>query len=474
MNLVAYSIKTKGVRNFCRRLWTACTRFGLSEAPTRRSLRTLVDVVRSYGAAPTFFIPAVVLRRHSALVAAVAREGAEIGIHGYVHNDYRSLDTVEQRTQTARAAEVFRWAGIPYHGFRNPYLGWTDESVGVFTDVGLSYDSNEAVAHQVVDMASLPPSIRAGYTKSLELFQALPCTVATLRPHFDGPLVRLPTSLPDDEMLFDRLRITDAHAIGSIWSSVLQRVYDLGGLYVLNLHPERGVLCREALEILLASAQSQPLPVWLAPLEKVGAWWREHHTFRLRITQCGADRWLIQRSVGLRATLLARHLSVDEDVHATPWFGADARVEGQLFVARAVRCPCVALSPATAKEVNDFLLEQGYPTVRSSPADAAHYALYLDLPEGLGTTREARWQQRSEVLQQLEQLEAPLVRFAPWPDGARAALSISGDIDSVTLQDFFLRILEVENLFWNGLSAWAHVPRATGRMSHLHVPAEDG
>jgi hypothetical protein len=30
-----------------------------------------------------------------------------------------------------------------------------------------------------------------------------------------------------------------------------------------------------------------------------------------------------------------------------------------------------------------------------------------------------------------------------WPEGKRAALSITGDVDSVTIQDFFLRILEV-------------------------------
>jgi hypothetical protein len=42
-------------------------------------------------------------------------------------------------------------------------------------------------------------------------------------------------------------------------------VYDLSGLYILNLHPERGVLCRKSLEILLASARGRPLPVWLRP-----------------------------------------------------------------------------------------------------------------------------------------------------------------------------------------------------------------
>jgi peptidoglycan/xylan/chitin deacetylase (PgdA/CDA1 family) len=444
MNLVAFSVKTKGVRNFSRRLWTVFTRFGLSEARTRQALCTLAEVMKRHEGVPTFFIPAVVLRRHPALIHSIAQEGAEIGIHGYVHNDYRSLNAEEQRAQTARAAETFQRARIRFQGFRNPYLGWTDESVSVFANLGLAYDSNEAVAHDIVDLAHFPPNIRANYVKSLALFQALPCTAATLRPHFEGPLVRLPTSIPDDEMLFDRLRITDARAIGRIWSGVLQRVYDLGGLYVLNLHPERGLLCREALEHLLAAARGEPLPVWLASLEQVAAWWREHRAFQFSLTPRGASQWLIESASSPRAAVVARHVTI-EDGPMAPWFGVDVRLNGRSWVVRAMRCPCIALSPTTPEEVADFLREQGYPTARASVEDTSRYALYVDLPNGLGETRLARWQRRSELLERLECLDAPLVRFAPWPDGARAALSISGDIDSVTIQDFFLRVLEVQN-----------------------------
>ena len=71
------------------------------------------------------------------------------------------------------------------------------------------------------------------------------------------------------------------------------------------------------------------------------------------------------------------------------------------------------------------------------------YSLYLDMPEGLGITREEQIERRSMLVKQVEQLEAPFLHFGCWPDGNRAALAISGDIDSITVQDFFLRILEV-------------------------------
>jgi hypothetical protein len=94
--------------------------------------------------------------------------------------------------------------------------------------------------------------------------------------------------------------------------------------------------------------------------------------------------------------------------------------------------------------VEDFLHEQGYPfTPNVEESERAGYACYLDLPEGLGNSREEQRTLRSELLQKIETLEAPLLRFGYWPAGQRAALAISGDIDSVTIQDFFLRIIEV-------------------------------
>ncbi len=442
MNLVSFSIKTKGTHNFTRRLWTVFTRFGIAEAQTKRALLTVIEALRPHHAAPTFFIPAVVLRRHPALMAEITHCGAEVGIHGYVHNDYRSLSEAQQHKQTEQAVSVFQSANIPFQGFRNPYLGWTQESLTVFTALNFTYESNEAILHDVIDLDLLPPVLRSGYEKSLVLFQALPCNAYTLRPHFEGRLLRIPTSIPDDEMLFDRLRITEPEKVGDIWCRVMERVYDLGGIYTLNLHPERTVLCKKALAALLTYADNRPLPVWVACLQDIAQWWKERSQFRLTITPEASDHWRVEAICTPRATLLARHLKV-EDQPITPWYGTEVHLQTHSCVVHSTQCPCIALSPQTPLEVLDFLHEQGYPAVRSSGEEAHNYALYLDLPEGLGTTREEQIQRHSALVQQIEQLEAPLLHFGCWPEGKRAALAITGDIDSVTIQDFFLRILEV-------------------------------
>ncbi len=222
----------------------------------------------------------------------------------------------------------------------------------------------------------------------------------------------------------------------------MERVYRLGGIYILNLHPERALLCKRALEAVLSTARSQQLPVWLPRLKDVALWWKEHNQFRLYITPHGPRRWHFEASYSSRATLLARYLSV-EDLPTSSWFGADMRVLAQSGVVSADRCPCIALSTQTPQRVLDFLQEQGYPAVRCSREEAGMYALYLDMPEGLGSAREEQRERCSALIEQLELLEAPLLHFGCWPDGCRAALNVSGDIDSITAQDFFLRILEV-------------------------------
>ena len=441
MNLVAFSIRTKGAHNFARRLWTVFARFGFSDARSRRTLLAILATVRQYGGSPTFFIPAVVLRRHPELINEIALCGAEIGIHGYVHNDYRSLSDASQHQQTQQAMAVFHDVSLPFEGFRNPYLGWTDDAVRSFEQLGFTYDSNEAIVHDALDLSRLTPTLRSGFEKSLALFQAIAPSAYTLRPHFEGELARIPTSIPDDEMLFDRLRITDQVALGDIWRSVMARVYDLGGIYVLNLHPERGVLCKPALGRLLAFSQQQELPVWVASLREVEQWWRERRAFRFTFEATGEATWRVMASGTPRTTILARHLTVD-GATISPWSGAESRVDGREFTVHAGVCPCVALSPQTSSAVEDFLLEEGYPVQRVEPAHAPGYAGYLDMPDGLGETRAEQIARRSALLAEIEALEQPLLRFGVWPDRARAALSITGDIDSITIQDFFLRIVE--------------------------------
>ena len=194
---------------------------------------------------------------------------------------------------------------------------------------------------------------------------------------------------------------------------------------------------------MLASARQGPLPVWIVRLQEVADWWQERLTFGWRFTSLGSRCWRVQAICTPQATLLGRLVQI-EDQSLQPFYGLDQLIRAHDFILRARCMPCLALSPRTPAEVACFLHEQGYP-VHTDVEENAHedYACYLDLPDGLGQKREEQVELRSKLLQKIEQLEKPLLRFGYWPSGYGAALSISGDIDSVTIQDFFLRIVEV-------------------------------
>ena len=190
-----------------------------------------------------------------------------------------------------------------------------------------------------------------------------------------------------------------------------------------------------------AFSQQQPLPVWVASLHEVETWWRERRAFRFSLVPSGEASWSVTAKCSARATILARWLTVD-GAAIDEWADEESSVKERQFTVHGETCPCIAISPQTSSEVEDFLSEQGYPVLRAETAAAPGYSLHLDIPDGLGKTRQEQITKRSALVAEIEALDKPLLRFGVWPVGARAALSITGDIDSITIQDFFLRIVE--------------------------------
>ena len=78
-----------------------------------------------------------------------------------------------------------------------------------------------------------------------------------------------------------------------------------------------------------------------------------------------------------------------------------------------------------------FLQEQGY--IVDMADTAARCAIYL----------EAATLDRMTKVQLVNQIEAspgPLVRYWRWPNGAKSALCITGDLDALTILDYASRL----------------------------------
>jgi hypothetical protein len=80
----------------------------------------------------------------------------------------------------------------------------------------------------------------------------------------------------------------------------------------------------------------------------------------------------------------------------------------------------------------DLLRQQGYLVETSQ--DRYRYSYYFDQTEFSA-------EHERPVLAQLETTGQPLIRLGRWPNGARSALSVTGDIDALTLWDYGLRFL---------------------------------
>lgn len=431
MNLIAHSIASKGSFAFVRRVGSVALRFQLGSSKAERSLGDYLSTLRRHGCNATFPITAVVLQRHRDLARWLYEEGVELAVHGYVHVDHTTLSERAQREQIARALDVFSAAGIPADGFRGPYLRSNQATLAAAESLGFRYVSNETISYDVFEEASFRPTRWREYQKALELYSALPAQQAVARPRMRGSLVEIPVSMPDDEILVDRLGFRDGATMGEIWTRLLDWTYATGDLLTLQLHPERASIFRDGLSIVLGAARKKSPTVWIAQLRDIAEWWRRRARFRLDVAPNGEGRWTVSAAADPDAMVLLMNAA---SPGARDGYGSYATLNGLSGEVEAAVCPVVGIA-SRSHELKEFLLEEGY-AVRetTSPTDCS---IYLDRPGPLTPGEQVA------LLSSLETSARPLVRLARWPDGARSALAITGDVDAITVGDFVLRPWEV-------------------------------
>ena len=431
MNLLLHSIRSKGSRAFVRRLGSVVSRFGLTTTKTDDNLRAYLATLRDYGCSASFPITAVVLKRHPEMIRSLSDDGVEFAVHGYVHTDHALLSQTEQFFHMTRALQVFRACGVPAEGFRGPYLRYNDATVAAAGRLAFQYVSNEAISYDILDRQVVPPARWEEYEKALSLYSALPANQALARPRMRGKMVEIPVSMPDDEILLDRLGFADGPQIGKVWESLVNVTYANSDLLTLQLHPERGIACRDALAVALATARQKSRSVWIAQLRDIAGWWRRRATFRLCVEPLGDGRWHIQGPTDPDGVVFLKNLSAPGDQrHEGPY----SVMEGSCGVVSCAQRPVIAVPPR-AEALKSFLEEEGYAV--DAGGDPHQCALYVDRTGDFGLAEQAA------LVREIEMSDAPLVRLARWPRGAQSAISITGDIDALTLGDFLLRAWEV-------------------------------
>ena len=378
-------------------------RYGISSSRARQRVDSCVRALAELGCSPTFMVPGRVVEAHPHYLRSLVDQGVELALHGFDHVDFSTLSPAAVTHQFERSIDAFDRAGIPFQGFRCPYLSATDE---VFAQLPLdlvTYSSNSAVFWPEAQ----PPGLGNAVVRQLESFyKPRNAGLAASLPFPHAGVIELPCSLPDDIQIFDGFRAGE-HGLERAWCRVLETAHARGELQVLLFHPELADRCSTAFRALLTLARSLRPHVWVTRLVDVAAWWRER-------AECTVDRTVTPEG--------HRVLTLRGSTRTCLERGA---VSGRRIVVADGSAPFLGVSADVTPSTRESLASLGYLLEEQAP-ERCVFHLRRDQPVDRAL---------------VDQLEAqPLVRVARWPDGARAALCISGDLDALSLVDYARRL----------------------------------
>lgn len=431
MGLMHLLSKSRGTRNLISRIGTILRRFGITSKRFKRILDRYSAIADKLGCVPTFPITAVILKRHPKLIREY-RQRIEFAVHGYIHIDHGVLPLEEQIRHYQKAIDTFVGCRLPFTGFRAPFLRINDKTHQALGTLKFPYDSSWAIQWDVIDRTKYAKEAWVEYERLLAFYQSRQANDYLALPRAIDGLTEIPVSMPDDEVMIERLGITDGRKISDIWKIILESAYNRGELFTIQLHPERITECENALTDVIRKAKALNPPVWIATLGQISNWWKERGDFTFKIESQGKGRYRVHTNCSDRATVLVKHCRADTP--AVEWFDNYQSINAGDFILESEARPVIGVARDSSPAAVNFLKSEGYVVEVSEQSD--NYAVYLN---NLAQFREPDEKSLSE---KLDKSNIPLLRYWRWPDRARSAVSVTGDIDSITLWDFGLRIFE--------------------------------
>ena len=424
-----FAIGAKGAFKVFERILFILRRYGFSPNKIDQALKQFVEILSIHDSSATFPTPALIVERYPHIIQKYQAEGIEFALHGLKHIDYSQLSYDEQMNDLAEAKKIFSQAEIHYSGFRTPYLRRDNSLDKAIRDAGISYSSNQPIIWDAVKIESLDDSERNSYTKGLEFYNSWSANERVSLPCIKDGIVRIPVSLPDDEMLLDRIRKKDQKFLTRAWRYILDETYQRGELFTLQIHPERIAMCTGSLSSILAEARQREPKIWIAAMHEIDQWWRMRSETELNILDVSDDHYFISVNGPEDLSILLKN--VNTGVLGEPFIGGYNFVDEKEFSFQASSFPGVGISEGLYEQWAEYLRQQGY--LVEQIKHGKKYACSL-----FGTGDDL-WSE-VEIVKFIEKTNEPLLRLNLWPKRARSALCITGDLDALTLWDYGLRI----------------------------------
>jgi peptidoglycan/xylan/chitin deacetylase (PgdA/CDA1 family) len=417
-------LKTRQVDKSLARAVSIGWRYGADSRNFVSALGGFVELTAVFGVKPTFPVPATVLHRHPQVLKAVARRGAELAAHGYAHLDYTGIEDSEVERHLQNAKSIFSRHGFERIGFRFPFLRRNPGLLAELDRHSLVWDSSEVLNWDVLGRSEFTASAWEAYERILETYAPIPASSTRSLPYFIGNLVEIPVSMPDDDVLIDRMNVRDSGRLYSVWDFMLMETWRREESMVLQLHPERYAFFRKALHRLLRRASCLG-NVWTASLGEIAGWWRERSGIRLEFRNLSPHETEIRCLGSSRAGLSFR----------TPSRGSDLRlmkpdrdgspcwkVSGQMR-------PWVGVSPEIP-DSGEPVRELKRRGIIYQKSESDHgFACYISGEAGSAET----------AIRFLRKYPEGMLGLDTWPGGNRCAFSVTGDIDGLDIWDFWSR-----------------------------------
>ncbi len=424
MNPMLIAIQGKGVQNTFRRLTSITSRYGLSAKKMDAALAHFGNVLSQFNCGASFPITAAALARNKRFIEKYKASNIEFAVHGFYHVDHSKMALIQQISDFTKARKLFVERGIKSSGFRSPYLRFNEETLKAISETGFIYNSSSSLVWDVLDGLETP-----SYDRALEFYGARSANIYPALPRIVNNIVEIPYSLPDDESLVERLSFENPGEISQPWLKILEITYQKGELFTLGLHPERIYQCEYPLTEVLEMARNFSPKVWVARLDEIALWWLQRSQVKPVIIRNKYGEYVIKVKHINGLTVLGRNVNI-----ITPsrdWDGIYRIAQGNSIKLRCKVRPFIGISKNSNPNLASFLRQQGY-IIETNQAINAH-SIFLDYPN-------FSTEQEKPLLMNLETSNKPLLRFSRWPNEYKSALSITGDIDALTIWDYVLRI----------------------------------